>query len=66
MTSEGWKVLILDFPSSLRETHVFPLNDFRLHQDEDCWCGAKLDDENMLVHKSADGREEYEQGRKVS
>jgi hypothetical protein len=47
--------------------HVYPLNDFREHNTEGfmCWCNPTLDGE-MVVHNSMDGREGYENGRKLS
>lgn len=46
---------------------VQPIDDLRPHAmgDERCWCRPTWDD-NCLVHNSADRREEFERGRKVS
>ena len=48
-------------------TSVWPANDLREHDiDNDrCWCCPWYSD-HILVHQSADRREEFEQGRKVS
>lgn len=46
-------------------THVVPCNDTRLHKlCHTCWCEPDVDAEDpfMLVHESADGRENYEIG----
>lgn len=50
------------------EYHVMPVNDLREHESSlDCWCQPKRDDEHpiIIVHRSMDGREAYEQGRKL-
>lgn len=54
-------------PFEGRPATVFPLGDLREHDpdSEACWCNPTYDD-GVLVHHSADRREEYEQGRKVS
>lgn len=46
--------------------HVFPLNDWAEHNTEssDCWCDPKVDD-FVVIHNSADGREDHEQGKKL-
>lgn len=46
---------------------VVPLDDLRPHVNSvDCWCGPLFQGE-VLVHNSADRREDYEDGvRKVS
>jgi hypothetical protein len=45
---------------------VYPLADLRDHEvgSERCWCNPTYDD-GILVHRALDGRETYEQGRKV-
>lgn len=54
------------------EAHIIPLNDLKEHVFEvTCWCHPEEDDESpyrrLFVHKSADGREDFESGaRKVS
>lgn len=42
---------------------VHPVGDLRVHEpfNEECWCDPFWDD-NVLVHNSADRREEYEPG----
>lgn len=45
--------------------HVYPIDDLREHDCSggNCWCGPDLDEEdNILIHHSADGREAYEEG----
>ncbi len=47
---------------------MLPLQDIRRHDlSRNCWCGPKRDDEypEVWVHRSADGREDYEAGRKM-
>lgn len=48
--------------------HTYPLNDLRKHQTDKgafCWCRPEYDEEyDLYVHRSMDGREEYEEGRK--
>ncbi len=47
--------------------HVIPLNDTREHEESvDCWCKPRDDGDGVVVHNSADRREEYEQGRKLN
>jgi hypothetical protein len=43
------------------ENHVYPINDVREHSLRDCWCGP-VDDDGVIVHKSLDGREEFQNG----
>lgn len=45
--------------------HVLPQSDIRVHQlDPVCWCKPRWDedDDKLLIHNSADGREKYERG----
>jgi hypothetical protein len=42
---------------------VIPVNDLREHSLADCWC-QPFDDEGVLVHNSADGREFFERGER--
>ena len=46
--------------------HVYPTNDLKPHNTESsqCWCNPDVDD-FVVIHKSADGREDYERGRKL-
>lgn len=47
--------------------HVLPLNDLREHQEDvACWCKPKPDaeDERVIVHNAADGRESFERGER--
>ncbi len=49
--------------------HVHPLADLHDHSirgDGKCWCNPEVayeDAGEMIIHKSLDGREEYEEGR---
>ena len=46
--------------------HVIPLDDLRPHNESpDCWCSPTADD-GVVIHNSADLREQYEQGRKMA
>jgi hypothetical protein len=43
--------------------HVMPLDDLREHQlTLECWCRPVLDE--VVIHNSMDGREEYERGER--
>ncbi len=46
---------------------VHPINDLKDHllvdSGQRCWCGAK-EDEGVIVHDSADGREKFETGER--
>lgn len=48
--------------------HVVPVNDLREHSlapDGHCWCNPRVEcDGSVYVHNSADGREDYEEGRR--
>lgn len=55
-------------PRMVEITHVIPLNDIREHDaDIDCWCRPQQDDDTstLYVHNSADGREDFEEGRRL-
>lgn len=50
--------------------HCVPVDDLRAHelnQDGTCWCHPIEDNEkaDFWVHNSLDGRENYEEGRKL-
>jgi len=52
--------------------HIVPLADFREHDiDMHCWCHPTLDDgweygqEKIYVHHSMDGREQFEEGKRL-
>lgn len=48
--------------------HVMPVGDFREHEESArCWCKPQPDAEEptVLIHNALDGRESYEQGRKL-
>lgn len=47
-------------------TEVIPLDDWKLHKEgKECWCHPVLDDD-VLVHRSMDCREFYEDGNALS
>lgn len=53
---------------SEEKVHVMPVGDFREHEEsEHCWCKPQPDAEesSVLIHNALDGRESYEQGRKM-
>jgi hypothetical protein len=45
--------------------HVFPRDDLREHvtKGECCWCKPDVDEE-LIIHHAADGREDFETGRR--
>ena len=47
-------------------THIIPCDDLWDHSlDADCWCCPNLDEEYWVAtHQSADGREDFEAGRR--
>jgi hypothetical protein len=48
--------------------HVVPINDLREHKSShDCWCNPVQDEEEpgVWVHNSMDGREHYDEERKL-
>jgi hypothetical protein len=50
------------------EAHVIPILDLKDHTaTESCWCKPVEDSEqdDLFIHNSMDGREEYEHGRKM-
>ena len=49
-----------------RVTHIIPVDDLHGHEmSSDCWCQPILDHEYWIAtHNSADGREDYENGRR--
>jgi hypothetical protein len=46
---------------------IIPLDDLSQHiSGEGCWCEPEMDEETeMLIHNSADGREDYETGKRM-
>lgn len=64
----GWELYEL---SNERECHIVPECDLKIHNhNRNCWCNPVSEYESnieLLIHKSADGREEFETGqRKMS
>lgn len=50
------------------QIHTMPEDDLRRHEiSPQCWCKPRQDDEEpaLWIHNSLDGRESYEQGRKL-
>lgn len=48
--------------------HIIPLYDLKEHvADMSCWCHPSPDDDEPMVkiHHSADGREAFEEGRRL-
>lgn len=49
--------------------HVMPVGDLREHlsQGLECWCQPEQDEEEprVIVHRSMDGREDFETGRRL-
>jgi len=46
--------------------HVYPIEDLREHDTEngtECWC-TPIEDNGVIIHKSKDGREDYETGKR--
>lgn len=45
--------------------HVYPLGDTRTHSvgNDPCWCNPQEQD-GVIVHNSADGREDFETGKR--
>ncbi len=47
--------------------HIYPIGDLREHDTygRTCWCNPKYDQEHgLIVHNSADGREDFETGKR--
>lgn len=45
--------------------HVVPINDLKEHVlTINCWCNPEEQEEGVLVHNAADGREDYENGKR--
>lgn len=50
------------------DVHAVPLGDYREHEaSSNCWCKPRPDEEEprVFIHNAMDGRESYEQGRKL-
>ena len=48
------------------EVHVFPVDDAFEHVTEgyECWCNPEVTEDGVVVHNSADGRDDYEDGKR--
>jgi len=66
----GWRNLSITTPEGGPELHLVPVNDIHPHflGAGNCTCGVVQDDEfdHYWKHKSWDGREAYETGRKFN
>lgn len=65
----GWEVATVLFDGAQIGMHLLPCGDLhRHHLDPSCWCGPCEDDEvtGYWVHNSADGREDYETGKRAA
>lgn len=48
------------------DLHVTPIDDLRPHEDAStCWCKPKENEPGVWTHNALDGRESYENGRKL-
>ena len=54
-------------PDAIEEQwHVKPINDLREHVSKpSCWCRPRENEPGVWIHNALDGREDYEQGRKL-
>ena len=49
--------------SARPDWHIIPLNDLRPHEPEmKCWCRPEINEDNVAVHHSMDGREDFQSG----
>jgi hypothetical protein len=49
--------------SARPDWHIIPLNDLRPHEPEmTCWCRPETNEDNVAVHHSMDGREDFQSG----
>lgn len=47
------------------QSEIIPINDLRPHVEGfDCWCHPEEDD-GLLIHNSMDGREDFEEGKRI-
>jgi hypothetical protein len=56
--------------SSSKVLHIMPLHDLREHIPlPECWCNPTVDEDvdthTIYIHRSADGREDFEEGRRL-
>jgi hypothetical protein len=65
MADAGWNV---DTGDDM-PIEVYPVGDLREHvlaaSGKPCWCGA-VDEDGVIIHTSADGREAFETGERKS
>lgn len=50
-----------------KRTHVIPMNDIQEHICDvgtTCWCNPTVDEDGVVIHNSADGREDFETGKR--
>jgi hypothetical protein len=50
----------------IERIHVVPLSDTREHEVSiNCWCSPEYDEEfDQVLHNAADGREDFEEGKR--
>jgi hypothetical protein len=49
------------------EVHTLPAYDIKTHSlSKNCWCNPEYyANENLIIHNSADGREDFENGTRL-
>jgi hypothetical protein len=58
----GWKRCEI---KTVTFIHVIPINDLHEHDEHfGCWCRPYCDDDNVIIHNAADGREQFETGER--
>jgi hypothetical protein len=62
----GWSLIVGRTDAGYVVTHIMPEGDLFDHETSArCWCHPDLDEEDWVaMHHSADGREDFEQGRR--
>lgn len=46
--------------------HVVPSDDIKEHilKGKNCWCRPEMNEDGVFIHNSADGREDFETGKR--
>lgn len=79
-TGLPWLLVEYDFGSDGVVSQCLPKDDIKTHDEHlqfhkydkgkyrsSCWCEAKVNEDGLVVHNSADGREQFEESeRKLS
>lgn len=64
MIFSGWSVERVVDGDGQKFIHIVPIDDIKAHNSTDCWCEplVELDDSDdyIIIHRSGDGREQYE------